>query len=412
MIKKEINIEKNLLHYSFMNSEVIFTKRFSKNDSLFKEFIIKKILISDSKKIILSENDFNKIIKLNKSESVSQFLSKFVSKRIEIKYQKSELNFYTLSLSIISSYIKNNNIYELNINSDFFKIFNTEKNDYKLFHLNTLLSFSNSYIRNLFLFIKTIYNGSAIEISLENLKKILDFDDKYPRFFDLEKSILIPALNEIKTFSGYEIKYSKIKRSISSNSKVIGIKLIILSTPEKIKAKNLEFLFNLISPYADNIKYLKNFIEEYYRIKSFEYLKNNIHYSILHNQNNFDKYTIEAIKYNYLESKYKRKLKLYSSKFQLITNLNIKIESFEKFKNRLFNEISNLNFSHTLLVVNSFKLLNSNNLKSKDNNIYNNFITDLNNFKNGYFEDSSIVILAEYNGIFFNSQISILIKTS
>ena len=164
-MKKNLIIEKNFTHYSFMNSKVTFSKRFSKNDILLKEYIIKEIIEKDLKKITLTKSKFLKILNLSQFDTIDSFLTKFTSKRINITYEKSELNSFELSLCIISSYLKNNDTYELNINNDFYKIFNTEKNDFKLFQLNILLSFNSSYSRNLILFIKTMYNNSTIDIS-------------------------------------------------------------------------------------------------------------------------------------------------------------------------------------------------------------------------------------------------------
>lgn len=409
-MKKNLIIEKNFTHYSFMNSKVTFSKRFSKNDILLKEYIIKEIIEKDLKKITLTKSKFLKILNLSQFDTIDSFLTKFTSKRINITYEKSELNSFELSLCIISSYLKNNDTYELNINNDFYKIFNTEKNDFKLFQLNILLSFNSSYSRNLFLFIKTMYNNSTIDISLENLKNIIDFENKYSRFYDLEISILIPALKEIETFTGYKIEYHKIKKNLCNNSKVIGIKFIIISTPETIKEKNLSALFNLIKPYSENTTYLNQLIEKYYESKSYEYLKNNIYYSFIHNNGNFDKFLIESIKYNYVQTKHNTKLKTYSEKYKLISNTKIKISDFNMFKNTLFKEIDNVNLSHAYLVSNFFKVLNSDNLKANDDSPYSKFINNLNKHKTSFYEDNKIIILAEFNANYFESWISIFFK--
>ncbi|WP_330112116.1 replication initiation protein (plasmid) [Cetobacterium somerae] len=409
-MKKNLIIEKNFTHYSFMNSKVTFSKRFSKNDILLKEYIIKEIIEKDLRKITLTKSKFLKILNLSQFDTIDSFLTKFTSKRINITYEKSELNSFELSLCIISSYLKNNDTYELNINNDFYKIFNTEKNDFKLFQLNILLSFNSSYSRNLFLFIKTMYNNSTIDISLENLKNIIDFENKYSRFYDLENSILIPALKEIETFTGYKIEYHKIKKNLCNNSKVIGIKFIIISTPETIKEKNLSALFNLIKPYSENTTYLNQLIEKYYESKSYEYLKNNIYYSFIDNNGNFDKFLIESIKYNYVQTKHNTKLKTYSEKYKLISNTKIKISDFNMFKNTLFKEIDNVNLSHAYLVSNFFKVLNSDNLKANDDSPYSKFINNLNKHKISFYEDNKIIILAEFNANYFESWISIFFK--
>lgn len=409
-MKKNLIIAKNFTNYSFMNSKVTYSKRFSKNDILFKEYIIKEIIEKDFKKIVLTKIKFKKILKLSQFDTLDSFLTKFTSKRINITYEKSELNTFELSLCIISSYLKNNDIYELNINNDFYKIFNTEKNDFKLFQLNILLSFNSAYSRSLFLFIKTAYNNSSIDISLENLKNIIDFENKYSRFYDLENSILIPALKEIEMFTGYKIEYRKIKKNLCSNSKVIGVKFIIVKTSDATKENNLKTLFKLVDPYSNNLNYLNTLIEKYYEIKSYEYVKSNIYYSFIHNSGNFDKYLIESIKYDYAQTKHNTKVKNYSKKYKLISNIKVKIDNFNTFKNILFKEIDSVNISHTYLVSNFFKVLNSDSLKSSDDSLYNKFLNDLNKNKISFFEDDKIVILAEFNANYFESCISIFLK--
>ena len=142
MLKKN-KISNIFFNFStFFNTEILFTKRFSKNDILFKQFLIKHIVTTDEKKLEIRENEIKKIISLPHGETVDSFLSKFCSKRVIIYYGKSKLNPYELSLSIVASYLKIEDRYKIKISDDFYKIFNSEKNDFKLFYLNILLSFS------------------------------------------------------------------------------------------------------------------------------------------------------------------------------------------------------------------------------------------------------------------------------
>ena len=124
------------------------------------------------------------------------------------------------------------------------KIFNSEKkNDFKLFNLNTLLSFSNTISRDFISLIKDTYNESSIEIALEDLKSYLNIDDSYDRFFDFERKILIPSLKEIEEFVSYKIEYSKIKDSLSRNGRVKGVRFDIIQTPDnKREKKSFSFI--------------------------------------------------------------------------------------------------------------------------------------------------------------------------
>lgn len=143
---KEINkiYNKNFNFSPFRNTEIQFTKKFSKNDTLFKQYLIKKIIITDEKVFQITQKDIEKIMTFPHKENLDSFLIKFCSKRIIINYRKSKLDSYELSLNIISSYLKHNDNYTIKLSDDFYKIFNSEKNDFKLFNLNTLLSFSNT----------------------------------------------------------------------------------------------------------------------------------------------------------------------------------------------------------------------------------------------------------------------------
>ena len=58
---KENKISNNFFNFStFFNTEILFTKRFSKNDILFKQFLIKHIVTTDEKKLEIKENEIKK----------------------------------------------------------------------------------------------------------------------------------------------------------------------------------------------------------------------------------------------------------------------------------------------------------------------------------------------------------------
>ena len=146
--------------------KIEYTKKFSKNDIYFKQFLIKKIIKTNEKIFYLTEKEAKKILIFPHGENFDIFLKKFCSKRLIIKYKKSEEEYYELILNIISSILKNKNTYVLKVSEDFYKIFNSEKNDFKFYQLNIFLGFSNIITRKLFNLIKNIYNELSIEMSI------------------------------------------------------------------------------------------------------------------------------------------------------------------------------------------------------------------------------------------------------
>ena len=415
---KENKISNNFFNFStFFNTEILFTKRFSKNDILFKQFLIKHIVTTDEKKLEIKENEIKKIISLPHGETVDSFLSKFCSKRIVIYYGKSKLNPYELSLSIVASYLKIEDRYKIKISDDFYKIFNSEKNDFKLFYLNILLSFSNTISRNLFNLLKSISNEAFLEISLEELKSYLNIEESYDRFFDFEHKILVPALKEIEEFLLYKVEYSKIKESNSKNSKIKGIRFDIIQTADNNREKNLTLLFELFNPFAKNEKLLQEFITKQSFFYSFNYLKRNIEYSLLHSCKNLDSFLIESIEKDYVNTRFKTKFKNFSKQYTLISNLNQNFTSLDDFRDNIFKEIDKKKLSELSLLVkfmtSSFQLFRNNFLTNEalnKNEIYKTFYTNFQENNEFTFENKHLLLIAEFNDTCCESYFAIFKK--
>lgn len=415
---KENKISNNFFNFStFFNTEILFTKRFSKNDILFKQFLIKHIVTTDEKKLEIKENEIKKIISLPHGETVDSFLSKFCSKRIVIYYGKSKLNPYELSLSIVASYLKIEDRYKIKISDDFYKIFNSEKNDFKLFYLNILLSFSNTISRNLFNLLKSISNEAFLGISLEELKSYLNIEESYDRFFDFEHKILVPALKEIEEFLLYKVEYSKIKESNSKNSKIKGIRFDIIQTADNNREKNLTLLFELFNPFAKNEKLLQEFITKQSFFYSFNYLKRNIEYSLLHSCKNLDSFLIESIEKDYVNTRFKTKFKNFSKQYTLISNLNQNFTSLDDFRDNIFKEIDKKKLSELSILVkfmkSSFQLFRNNFLTNEalnKNEIYKTFYTNFQENNEFTFENKHLLLIAEFNDTCCESYFAIFKK--
>ena len=398
--------------------EIEYTKKFSKNDIYFKQFLIKKIIKTNEKIFYLTEKETKKILIFQHGENFDIFLKKFCSKRLIIKYKKSEEEYYELILNIISSVLKNKNTYVLKVSEDFYKIFNSEKNDFKFYQLNIFLSFSNIITRKLFNLIKNIYNELSIEISLDNLRRYLNLEESYERFFDFEKKILIPSLKEIENFTSYKILYSKIKNSISTNARVKAIRFNIIQNSDDKSENDISILYKLVKPFAQNLFTLQKFISYQANFYSYQYLKKNIEYSLRHGKNNLDSFLVEAIKYDWVNTKFKKRLEEYSKKYSLIFKLSQKIIIIEEFRKVILKSIEKNELDKELSLILNFMKISArifeNNIY-KDNNLLKNkvyltFYKNLQEANECIFEDEKTIILAEFNQNCSNSNLAIFKK--
>ena len=403
---------------SLFDIKIEYTKKFSKNDIYFKQFLIKKIIKTNEKIFYLTEKEAKKILIFPHGENFDIFLKKFCSKRLIIKYKKSEEEYYELILNIISSILKNKNTYVLKVSEDFYKIFNSEKNDFKFYKLNIFLGFSNIITRKLFNLIKNIYNELSIEISLDNLRRYLNLEESYERFFDFEKKILIPSLKEIENFTSYKILYSKIKNSISTNARVKAIRFNIIQNSDDKSENDISILYKLVKPFAQNLFTLQKFISYQANFYSYQYLKKNIEYSLLHCKNNIDSFLVEAIKYDWVNTKFKEKLQEYSKKYSLIFKLSQKIIIIEEFRKVILKSIEKNELDKELSLILNFMKISArifeNNIY-KDNNLLKNkvyltFYKNLQEVNECIFEDEKTIILAEFNQNCSNSNLAIFKK--
>lgn len=191
----------------------------------------------------------------------------------------------------------------------------------------------------------------------------------------------------------------------------------IIQTPDNKREKNLSLLYELITPFAKDSEILKEFIKNQSVFYSFNYLKNNIEYSLLHSGQNFDNFLIEAIKNDYVNTRFKNKIKNYTEKYTLISNITQSFTALDDFKTRVLKEINDKKIHELSLILKFFK----HSLDKIENNFYQNevlmkseiysiFYKELKEVNECTFENKKIIIIAEFNDTCSNSNLAILKK--
>lgn len=209
----------------------------------------KNIFIEFSKKLNKKERDFLRLIDIN-SNSVTVHLETLY-KIFEVKEEPKSIELEKLLFKFFSKNIiitdSNLNLKKrLNIlNSYFF-----EKN-YIIFEFSShildkkiqkILKFKEKYS---YRFYQEIINNekNILNISTENLRDILEIQETYERFFDIEKNLLRPIFKDLITIGELEIEYEKDKIGDYRSAKILGIK--ILKNHKNSEINNIKPIFTL-----------------------------------------------------------------------------------------------------------------------------------------------------------------------
>jgi len=156
-----------------------------------------------------------------KGKSVYEYLEcaadKLLSRLITINLQNNE----TLKTHWVSSvkYIPNAGMVELQFAQKIIPYISQIRREFTQYKLRNILMFKSNYsIRIYELLVK--WGGNEQVISIEELKKKFQIEDKYKTIGNLKAKVIDVAMNEINIHSDMRVSYSQIKRGRS----VVSIK--------------------------------------------------------------------------------------------------------------------------------------------------------------------------------------------
>lgn len=94
-------------------------------------------------------------------------------------------------------------------------------------------------------------NHGEFILSKNDLKEILGVEqESYERFFDFEKTILKPILEDINSLTKYNLGYNKIKNSQGTTSKIVEIKFFF---HDKLSSSVLEEIDKILLPIWERV---------------------------------------------------------------------------------------------------------------------------------------------------------------
>ncbi len=272
-------------------------KKISKSEKDFLKFLFSKFINNQDKLINIELNEVGKYYDYKTSIILFDFLEKLSQKRISYFFENSK-NFG--SFPIISSFLLEENILNITISEE---IVESRKLNtfYSMINPLSLVYFKNSHSHTIFLEIINSNNydreEGELEFSLEQFKTLLNLNNLYPRFYDMERKVINPIIEDFNLYSNYKLNITKIKNGDSKISKIIKLKISYFDNKLKEIRSITNGLINMSKGKISNYDYVFNLISNSIKLEGYEYVLKNLKYALVHHQNeNFDVFLERAIK--------------------------------------------------------------------------------------------------------------------
>lgn len=296
----------NSQQFNFLKNHkfsVVTNKALNKKEKKFLKtlYLSCGILDKNSSEISYKIEEILNILKYDKISRLEKFLNNIISKRVFYKVEEDNRPLQNGSFGIINSYsVYNGRIYFL-LSEEILLSF-IEKTLFSYLKIDKFIFMEENFSYNLYLYlIPLFYNRKEVDIELDKLKAILDAEASYERFYDFEKYILKKAIEDILTFSKYNLSYHKIKTGKNINNKVTAIKFILNNEKPgnyfDVKHAANELL-NMIKAKIVNINDIYELILLYVIKRNYDYVHLNIKYVLNNYTDNIEKNFRKALLYD------------------------------------------------------------------------------------------------------------------
>lgn len=234
-------------------------------------------------------------------EDIKTYLDKLLQIKVSYSFNNSDDFRCEGSFNLIDSYFiqKDKVIFLLSKNP----MLSLDKlNIFKEFSLKTVFNFESTsslpmYLR--FLNLESFGEENHIDFSLDELKEFLEITNCYERFYDFEKKILEPIINDLNVYSEFQVKYEKIKKASTASSKITGIRIIFYSKKLKEVKIQVNDLMNLIKSKINDFEHIYQKLFYYLKNYGYDYVHDNINYALVKKEGkNFDVCLIKALENN------------------------------------------------------------------------------------------------------------------
>ena len=285
------------------NFSVFTNKALNKKEKKFLKtlYVSCGTIDKNNSEISYKTEDILNILNYDHISRLEKFLNNIISKRVFYKIEEDNKLLQNGSFGIINSYsVYKDKVYFL-LSEEILLSF-VEKTLFSYLKIDKFIFMEENFSYNLYLYlIPLFYNQKEVNIELDKLKNILNAETSYERFYDFEKYILKKAIEDIVTFSKYNLSYYKMKTGKNINNKVTAIKFILNNKKPgnyfDVKHAANELL-NMVKTDITNINEMFELILLYIVKRNYDYVSANIKYVLANYNNNIEKHLKRALLYD------------------------------------------------------------------------------------------------------------------
>ena len=310
----------------------------------------------------ISQDKISKTLDLD-LEKIQLSLEKICNKRIFYTFHDKENKLVKGNFPIITSYFSKNQSIFITLSEELKESYE-HNNFFGLLNIRGLLLFEYQHSNTLFLYILNSIKEESegyVSFTLDDFKKLLDIENLYERFYDLERKVLIPVVEDLNKYSNYLINYQKEKKSDSKTSKITNIKIHYINRNLKEIKNQTNFLLSLGKNNINDFSYLYEIIYNSLKIHSYDYIYKTLSFVLKKFKNEkIDDYLYKAINENWLDSYSNNNKELVKLEKEIHTGhalYNELVKAFIKMKIEFLTEDVNFN---SLFYKNLFALKNGN----------------------------------------------------
>ena len=208
--------------------------------------------------------------------------------------------------------------------------------------------------------------GIGFQISMEELKDMLQIETEYNRFYDFERYVIKDVIDDINENSFSKISYQKLKKGSSSTHKVESIVFYMLNSKQITLKEETNLLLELVKYRVKDLSTINHMIRTTVKKFGYLYTKENIEFVLKNKQKAIDIEIIRALKENPANQ---IQGLITGRASQLLCSFDKYYPDVQSYKTRISEELhkQQITFTHNSMLIQKFKALEKNYMFNYEN---------------------------------------------
>ena len=275
--------------------ELYFEKKISKNEKNFLRLLLSEYSDQRNNFVEISKSKICKLFNFSSDEDVINFLDRFMKKKVLYSIKNEEKNIGSGAFHVLSSYFLQDKSIICMLSNEILLSF-SKNNFFHSINLNSILNFENSNSTQLYLkFLGKHQADGEIDFSIEELRTLFSVGEAYDRYYDFEKNILKPIVDDLNKYSDFEITYSKIKSGEAHSCRILGIKFDFKNKFIREKKEQANELLSKVKNEVKDFEMVHKIIFESLLIHDYDYVHSNLLFARDNYKKNFGEFLTKAI---------------------------------------------------------------------------------------------------------------------